>query len=628
MRMASQKVDTIIDGSTDRTTIRQAIDSYLDGLSSLAFPPQLQEALNMDIPINTLKDIFLSRSAQVATETEQIIYYINERAQLFHSKEYIQLVKKDRDLWLPDNQAEPLFGALACVDKGVSAEALLGPNVASLGRVLAGDIEFSYIASKYAFCPNASALIKRFIHYGRQGNAVLIEPLVEHTSCGRRGQILANEGIQSRIPTMNFIFEHIEALASACIGDTQSITKRLSAIRTFWLQLPRQGPSVVTKDAGLYVGVIQKIAQRQALQQLKEDITVIAPIDVYEKETGNLYMGLDRIENLTDPLVFSNGGYTHEILTTLADTGRIFSLAHEAGSLFAHLHKKGASKPGRFTYHDLQKQWLPVMQEHHAVTALLWHLYDGHDPIVSSVIQRYFRAWNDTSPTSSAVDRRITHHIFHAVSYAYVLNTLAINHEPGIHHIEQYLATGDHEIGTKPRIALGQGDLDRPDATEIYTGYSVLLHSSPGKLGTPIPVTIKLDTDRNGQEPLSTEETNVAIDDLKEFFRLWPYFLVGDIIPILMVRGKVIGGVSRLGLSVLRCFGDMATLYEQSKTVLPRFVPATNSRNEVVLVPAKNVLMEGIAAGKNLTAFRKRVVTLADQYADAAIQNSFASSNT
>lgn len=623
----SHRVETIIDGTTDKTIIQQAVDAYIDGLSSIAFPTDLQRVLGISEDMHTLQTLFVSRAKLCAKETEEIIYQINTRAKMFHSQEYTKLLADDQSLWNnSDTESNFLVGALACVDRGIPAEAIIGPDVSFVGRTLAGDIEFSYIPIRNAFYPAPSALIKRFIHYGRQGHT-LIEFLIEHTSCGRRGQILANEGIHSRIPTLGYILEHIDALASEFSGDTASTVTLLSSILPVWQKYERRGPSVITPDAGFYVGTIQKIAQRQALKQLHEDISIVAPIEGYEKDTGNLYAGLDALDILTHPDVLTAGGFTKDILSKLAADDKIFSLAAHAPHVFTDLIHAGLPKPGAYEFTDLQSNWMQVLTAMHEVTRTLWKL-TSTSVSIQKCIASYFSHWRGTHVNLDDIsDRRILHHLFHITAYAYVLDTLTRGHPPGVHHIEQYLATGDHEIGMKPMIALGQGDLDRPDATEMYTGYSVLLHSSPGKNGTPIPVTIKLDTERTGDKPMTTEETNVAIDDLREFFRLWPYFLVGDMIPVLMVRGKSTGGVSRLGLSVLRSFGDMVSLACQSDHTLPHFVPAVNSHNEVVLVPAKDILRTSIKAGKSLSDFRRHMLTLADQYSDPAIQQGFASTS-
>lgn len=613
---------TIIDGSTDKQIIHHAVEAYMEGLRALAFPDNFSAALGTDLPVDRLKRAFDHRVTLCAAQTEELLYELNTRAEELSSDRYRELTRKDKALWQKGSGSHPLFGVLACVDKGVPAEAI-GVDISNVGRTLAGDIGFSFISSANAFHPIPSALIKRLIHYGRQGKTVLVEPLIEHTGCGRRAQILANEG-HTRIPSIGFIFDHIEALATEFGTGNRALAKKLQKIRTLWLSYRRVGPSVLTPDAGLWVGVIQKIAQRQALSQLSGDIRIISPIEVYEKDTGNLIVGLDRIDVLTDPAVLSHQGFTRESIGRLSENKQIFSLKGRHGDVFSAIEASGAGKPGTFTYASLGANWLAGITAMYDITAALWRLFETGNRAIESFVSAYFTAWRGAdAATGDPIDRRIIHHLFHVTAYAYVLDTFARGHEPGKHHIEEYLATGDHEIGAKPHIALGQGDLDRPDASEIFTGYSVLLHSTPGHEGTPIPVAIKLDTDRAQHQPMSTEETNVALEDLSEFLKLWPYFLVGDLIPVLMVRGKASGGISRLGLSVLKAFGDIAIMYEQPDSPLPRFVPANNSKGEVVFVPAVHVLEEGVNAD-SLTSFRHTMVQLADRYSNPAVQRSFA----
>jgi hypothetical protein len=620
MQQTSNRVETIIDGSVDPAIIHEAVETYMEGIASLAFPKDLSTVLGLSTNLDDLKKDFVSRARTISQYVEEIMLEINKRAVLLRSDAYRDLCAKDTSLWKGNSNHDLLFGIIACVDKGVPAEAVAGPEVSLLGRTLGGDIAFSYIPSKHAFVPNASALIKRFIHYGRQGHTTLIEPLIEHTSCGRRGQILANEGGHGRqIPSLEFIFDHIDALQNDLKGDTRPIAD-------MWQNWKRQGVSVITPDAGLYAGVIQKIAQRQALCQLSHDITVISPIEIYEKDTGNFYTGIDTLSTLTDTSVKKEGGFTRDVLQKLAKSKRIFALSAYKDAVFTALSKNGTAFQGKYPFTSLQTDWLAVMTDLVTVTQSLWMLYAKKDARITTFVDAYLKGiYGTIEKQKKDVTNRLIHHLFHMTSYTYLLDTLTVGNPPGAHHIEQYLATGNRETGMKPRISLSQGDLDRPDANEIFTGYSVLLHSAPGHDGTPIPVTIKLDTDRFGDLPMSTEETNVALDDLGIFLKLWPYFLVGDLIPILMVKGKKFGGVSRLGLSVLKSFGDIITLFEQPKSPLPRFVPATNSANEVVLVPAKNVLEEGCLAGHDLKAFRARMIHLADRYSDIAVQQRFAS---
>lgn len=619
---ASTRVETIIDGSVDPAVIAQAITTYMNGLIGMAFPPDLASSLPIRGDISSLQRVFHRRAKQITTLTQKIILQINARACQINDPVYVSLRKKDKSLWHVPGGERVLFGVLVCVDKGISGESM-GIDISNVGRVLAGDIEFSYIPSRQSFYPVASALIKRLIHYGRQGKRVLVEPLIEHTACGRRGQILANEQAHGEIPRLGYIFDNINALVSE-FPDENDRKEKLAAIHSLWQTLPRKGTAVETPDKGLYVGIIQKIAQRQALSQLKNDISIISPIEIYEKETGNLYAGLDTLAVLTDTRVMKTRGFTPQVLADLSADKTIFSLSYHADAVYKAIERHSRVKRGTATYGDLRNNWLENLTKLVSVTETLWQCYKTKDHSVTGMADDYFMAWKRAPiAIDNATDRRVLHHFFHIVAYAFLLDTLAKGHEPGIRHIEHYLATGDHEIGAKPLIALGQGDLDRPSASEMFTGYSVLLHSSPGHDGTPIPVVIKMDTDRPGDKPMSTEETNVAFEDLREFLKLWPYFLVGDMIPILMVRGKHTGGVSRLGLSVIRSLGDIAVLLEQSPSPLPRFVPANNSRGEVVLVPAGKIIEVGIATGSDLKKFRNILPGIADDHSDPAIQRAY-----
>lgn len=615
MKTIDGKVETIIDGSISPAVISQAITTYIEGLQTIAFPAEIEKTLGISGNLDVLHTSFDRRAKQIGEITKQIILQINRRARELSHPDYLDLQAKDTALWYTTGP-KPQFGVLVCVDKGISGETM-GINVSNVGRVLAGDIEFSYIPSKKIFFPNASALIKRFIHWGRQGKNILVEPIIEHTNCGRRAQILANEEARGEIPSLGFIFANIHAL----VPDYPS---RADAIQKIWHNWPRRGVSVITPDNGLYAGIIQKMAQKQALAQLKQDITIISPIEVYEKETGNLYAGLDQTDVLTDSRVLRAQGFTRDILTKLSSDKTIFSLSYHTKNINKDIEKLGVIRRGSRSYHDLQYQWIACLADLVSITETLWQLYAKKNIGVTAMVTEYFHAWNRTRPANNnLVDRRIIHHLFHVAAYAFLFDTIQKGHTPGLHHIEHYLATGDHEIGTKPLIGLGQGDLDRPSASEMFTGYSVLLHSNPGRKGTPIPVVIKLDTDRTGDKPMSTEETNVAFDDLFEFLKLWPYFLVGDMIPILMVRGKHMGGVSRLGLSIIRSLGDMTILFEQSEKILPRFVPANNTKGAVVLIPAKQVIEAGIRAKGNLKSFRKKLPFLADEYSDPAVQRAY-----
>ena len=190
--------------------------------------------------------------------------------------------------------------------------------------------------------------------------------------------------------------------------------------------------------------------------------------------------------------------------------------------------------------------------------------------------------------------------------------------------MEDHLATGDHSTGAKRHLALGQGDLSRPSAAEIFTGYTVLLHSTPGHHGTPIPLFIKVDTERTSDQPMTTEETDIATSDMREALKLWPYMAVGDLIPVVTVRGKTTGGgVDRLPYSIVANLGSIVEMNEARNRVLPDLVPALNTQGKVMQIPASAVIEAGLDAGDDLKDFRAKVMLVADRFSDPAVQKSF-----
>jgi len=626
-------IETVIEGSPHPHDIAIAVGKYTHALQTFAYPKDIKHCNRLPDTIGALEPFFKTRVEAVTPKVIDIIRTLNERAHIQNSSEYEELVADDVRLWLPEGQAAaPLFGVLACVDKGIPFEAVVGID-GDMGRTLAGDLSIAYIRSKGQFVPVESALVKRFIHMGRQGHNLLIEPLIEHTGCGRRGQMLANEHGSEAIPAMGYIFEHIDALTSEFDGNETENRQKLETIKNFWLSLERQGNAVIAADHGLFAGIVTKIAQRQALQQLRPFIQIINPIKIFNKMTGDVIVGMDNLDILSDPLVLKSGGFTEDVLKKLAEKGDIFSLHAYYLQLEPLLNSHSPIKAGTHTYRDLQTTWLDVQKDLVSTTASLWKMYHSPNKNFTSLrqmVDHYLRATLNTKLQeqirSSGQDKlivdRLIHHLFHTLAYTHVLDTFHKGNVPG-KHLEGYLSTGDYEIGTKEFVGLDQGDLDRPSAAEMFTGYSVLLHSTPGHEGTPIPVMIKLDTDRKGVFAMSTEETNVAMDDMHEFLKLWPYFLVGDMIPVLAIRGKHHGGISRLGLSILLSFGDITNLLERPNSPLPPFVPANTSQGEVVLVPAYDVLLAGIETQNDLKKFRNRMTHVADGYANPDVQKSF-----
>lgn len=622
----TKKNETIIEGEPDPKIINQALRSYGNALLGFAYPTDIDKSYFFrGVNITALRDIFLSRLDQTVKHACDIILEINERSSLFTKDEYKELIKKDRSYWNSTNsKEEPVFAVLTCVDKGVPYEALVGID-GIMGRTLAGDIQISYSTTRKKFFPDESAITKRLIHQGRQGTPLFIDTLVVHTSCGRLGQLLTNDGGEQDLPTLGYIFSHVDVLSIEFFNQ-ERIDESLEILRNIWNGYERDRISVKSPDGGLWAGTVAKVAQRQALRALNGPGEIVSPIEIYNKQTGDLLVGIDGIDVLTDEIVQKEGGYTENALEKLISEDKVFSLKTYLEEVGQILSKNGFSE-GELSYQDLQENWLETESRLIDVVRVLWE--SKTDPVVQKMVTRYLDlvTFNIKShvpeESKELVYNRLTHHLFHCFSYAYILGTFKNGNTPGTHHIENHLAAGDHEIGVKKHIALGQGDLDDPSAYEIFTGYSVLLHSTPGKENMPIPVMIKLDTDRPGTQALSTEETRVAMDDFTEFLKLWPYMLVGELIPYLAVRSKAKGGISRVPSSVVFAFNDIVRLSEKRHPILPLFVPAATSRGEVVLVPAKDVLKTGIKAGGDLKTFRTMMVDVADNFSASAVQSAF-----
>lgn len=629
--------NTIIEGTLKTEEIERAVALYLEGLAKLAFPANLHTSSRVPKNIDDLKPLFTRRIKYSTNHIKDIISEINRRAVDWHSEVFSRLLQKDRALWQTKTGKMVEFGVLCCVDKGIPSEAVVGVDGA-IGRLLAGDIEVAFIPTKKKFVAVASTLTKRLVHMGRQGIDCIVEPLIEHTACGRRGQMLANEEGIADIPSINYVISHAEALTSELPGKLEHNISKIQQIQSLWLSLDRSTSGVKAKDGGTYIGIILKIAQRQAFKSLPF-IHLFSPVEIYDKYTGDMMAGIDRLEVLTDKDVIKNGGYTKEVLQKLVTSQKIFGVSFYMKDLKTILKKVSSFAPGSSTYADLQTRWLTTQEKLISITESLWKIYQSTAKdsfFIKKMVKTYLSfAFDDQNSVGASfklapawasyresAKMRLIHHLFHVIAYAYLFDTFEKGNPPGI-HIEDHLAFGDHAGGAKSHLALGQGDLDRPSATEIFTGYSVLLHSIPGKTGIPIPVMIKLDTERLKEYPMTTEETSIAQEDFKEFLKLWPYFMVGDMLPVIAIRGKQNGGVSRLGLSVVLSFGDMVDLLEQPRSPLPPFVPANNSQGEVVLVPGEDVLICGIEAGKDLGKFRHDMAHVADRYSKPAVQESF-----
>ena len=272
------RLNTTISGKSDPKIIKTAVDSFLNGVVGLIFPPEI---LNSSLSkMAGLKPIFLSRAKKASAEIADILQEINQRAQILRSREYADLAEKEFRSWSPDGEKLSV-GVSACVDRGIASEAVSAPD-ASMGRTLGGDIPFSHIASKNSFVLDASALKKRLIHGGRGGGGTVLEIMVEHTGCGRRGQMLANEASGSEIPDLGYVFDRVESLAGQFSGSKSEIAKGIGLIKNLWNTYDKKDGAVLAPDGGLWAGIVAKIAQRQALENL-EMVKIVAPIEIFDK---------------------------------------------------------------------------------------------------------------------------------------------------------------------------------------------------------------------------------------------------------------------------------------------------------------------------------------------------------
>ena len=78
---------------------------------------------------------------------------------------------------------------------------------------------------------------------------------------------------------------------------------------------------------------------------------------------------------------------------------------------------------------------------------------------------------------------------------------------------------------------------------------------------------------------------------MREALKLWPYMAVGDLIPVVTVRGKITGGgVDRLPYSIVANLGSIVEMNEARNRVLPDLVPALNTQGKVMQIPASAVV--------------------------------------
>lgn len=629
-----KRLETSIASTTNKEVIQKAVDSSLNGLIQFVSPKDISAHPELR-QLQAINQIVEKRIRSVAPLVTDIILSINERAEVVRSTAYRELVTAENIQWRNEDEPMVEHGVRVCVDAGVPREAVAGGDGVHMGRSLAGDDNFSFSATRHTFRLDQSTFLKRMIHNHRDGQRTILEILIEHTHCGRRGQMIANHHTSNEISHLyKIVFNNLTALLPEFTDDLYSAEAGLKRISESW----KNGNMV--KDGGAWAGILVKIAQRQAYNQIAEGFIPVIPIEIFDKMNGDLIVGVDTMKALTHPKVLAEGGYTDEALKELAQEGTVFSLEFELGSLEQFLSDKLKVKKGAYTFNDLQTKWLEVKQSFLNITDTLWALYKSEDEGTNALKEMVHKFLSlslgpvkkslDVVEDDSAIDgitsdlmiRRQVHHLFRVLAYAWSLDTITRGNPPG-NHIEDHLATGDSAVlGVTTHLSLGQGDLQPPTVSEFITGYSVLMHSKPGHDGLPVVVVMKHDTSQPDDKSLTTEETERASADFKELLKLWPYVVVGDIVPVIAVRGKDHGGVNRLALSVILSFGDIVSLSEQ-RGELAKFVPASNSQGKVVSVPASEVLKAGVKAGNDLRAFRENVKQIADNFSSPEVQNRF-----
>lgn len=629
-----KRLETSIGSTTEIEVIQRAVDSSLSGLIQFVSPKDIASHPELR-HLHAIKHIVEERIHSVGLLVTDIILSINQRAEVVRSNQYRELVRAENTQWRDEDEPMVEHGVRVCVDAGVPREAVAGGDGVHMGRSLAGDDNFSFSPTRHTFHLDQSTFLKRMIHNHRDGQRTILEILIEHTRCGRRGQMIANHHTSNEISHLyKIVFNNIMALLPEFTDDLYVVNEGLKKIAESWA-----GGNMV-KDGGAWAGTLVKIAQRQAYKQIAEGFTPVVPIEIFDKMNGDLIVGVDTMKALTHPKVLAEGGYTDEALRELAQEDTIFSLEYELGSLERFLSNNLTVKKGQHTFEDLQNQWIVVKQSFLDITESLWELYQSDEQETApfkEMVHKFLSLSlgpvkksldsvdNDSDSDGITADlmvRRHIHHLFRVLAYAWSLDTITKGNPPG-NHIEDHLATGDSAVlGVTTHLSLGQGDLQPPTVNEFITGYSVLMHSKPGHDGLPVVVVMKHDTSQPDDKSLTTEETERASADFKELLKLWPYVVVGDIVPIIAVRGKDHGGVNRLALSVILSFGDIISLSEQ-RGELAKFVPASNSQGKVVNVPASEVLKAGVKAGSDLRAFRENVREIADNFSSPEVQSCF-----
>ncbi len=632
------ELSTVIAGTIDRERISEAVSAWTHGLHDFVFPDYLDADTTL-APLRDIEEVVHARFRRVEDRATSVIHEINGLiAVRSESTRFKDLVLRDRAQWSTSSaEADELeYGVRGCIDQGIPFEAVVGPD-GNFGRSLAGDDNLVYVSASQQFALAHSLIGKRLIHTGRTLRSKGLEPLVEHTDCGRRGQIIANLDANNKAAgVVETVFHNLEGLDGE-LG-TEDDSTPIETMKDAWTK-SHEAKRHMAQDGGRWIGIVSKIAQRAAYRRLPH-IDLALPIELYDKRDSNLIVGLDKAECLVAPEVLDQGGYTDEAIETLNTQGRIFSLKHEFQHIAAELDmgvELGVEQGAR-SIEDLQTSYVDCLEERLTITENLWRMYRDESTTYAAVrafVDKYIQnAFATARPDLDAIDanqrgdvntdtirRRAIHHVFQVLAYAWQQDTFNRGHALQ-DHLEDHLAIGESgDIGIKRHLPLGQGDLMPPDSEEIFTERGVLLHSKRVEADEPIAILLKSDTERDDASAMTSEETDKAMRNFEELLKLWPYIVIGDTVPLLVVRGKTHNrAVSRIALSVLEAFGDIVTLHAHEGT-LPEWVPANNSTGQMVYVPAEHVLMLGIQHGEDLAGFRSATVTLADQFSLSSIQD-------
>lgn len=622
---AKKKVETVIGGSDDEETIRAAVGTYLFGF--LEFLLKGTQEFLPAIANPGVQKAIKDRVLGMQDTTVDVIKKINQRAMVLRSPEYAQLLDLEIEQWDPEREGLHT-GMLTCVDAGVPREAVGGPGT-KLGRTLAGDLPIFFSRRLGGFRLEPTTFHKKILHDFKSGSRALLEILIEHTGCGRRNQMNRNLDTRNTVAQQyRVVFSHLEQLTGEFEADKGEATQKLNDFKQLWQS------GAMLADGGVWAGTLVKVAQRQAIRTVdqSQDVSILVPIQLYDKHDGNLYAGLDNLAVLSTQEVLAAGGFTDEALGQLAKNEVIFSMRHWASKTEVQQRlEQLLPEKGSVDFSELQQQWLSTKQTLVTGTDSLWKAFrstDTQDEPIREMVRAFIDKSNlkrqaEDAKVLDAAERRLTHQLFRALVYSWLLNTFEHGNPPG-KHMEDHLATGEPaEHGVMEHLPLGQGDMQPPNFQEIFTGYTVLLHSRPGREGHPVLLMMKHDTSRESAEPMTTEETERTMQDFRELLKLWPYIVLGDIVPVMAIRSKHHGGVDRVALSPVLAFStivDLLNMETGAINSLPKFVPAVNGRGEMVFVPAQDVLKTG-AKASDLKEFRGSMLQVADTYSDKNLQD-------